>query len=165
MIIRTLLLAVIVLMSGCASIVSKNVYPVNISSTPNGATFTVTDRNGLQVQRGTTPQVIQLKASSGYFKGQKYEILVSKEGFEDQSYTLSSSVDGWYWGNILIGGLIGMLAVDPATGAMYKLPDSVDVTLSDARISNNDDDFDIVIASIDSLSIEQQSRLVPIGTD
>ncbi len=30
-------------------------------------------------------------------------------------------VDGWYWGNIVFGGLIGWLIVDPATGAMYKL--------------------------------------------
>ena len=46
----------------------------------------------------------------------------SKEGYEEQSQTLQSSMDGWYWGNFLFGGLIGMLAVDPATGAMYKLP-------------------------------------------
>ena len=30
-------------------------------------------------------------------------------------------VDGWYWGNLVIGGLLGFLVIDPATGAMYKL--------------------------------------------
>lgn len=38
-------------------------------------------------------------------------------------------MDGWYIGNLLFGGLIGMLIVDPATGAMYKLDDSVYATL------------------------------------
>lgn len=39
-------------------------------------------------------------------------------------------MDGWYWGNILFGGLIGMLAVDPATGAMYKLPKATSAGLT-----------------------------------
>jgi len=38
-------------------------------------------------------------------------------------------MSGWYWGNILIGGLIGMLVVDPLTGAMYKLPDGANANL------------------------------------
>ena len=43
---------------------------------------------------------------------------------------MGSKVEGWYWGNILFGGLIGMIIVDPATGAMYKLDtEAVDVSL------------------------------------
>lgn len=39
-------------------------------------------------------------------------------------------MDGWYFGNILFGGLIGFLIVDPATGAMYTLkPDTLNVHL------------------------------------
>jgi hypothetical protein len=34
-------------------------------------------------------------------------------------------MDGWYIGNILFGGVIGFLIVDPATGAMWKLGDPV----------------------------------------
>jgi hypothetical protein len=34
---------------------------------------------------------------------------------------LTSTIDGWYWGNLLIGGIIGMVFVDPLTGAMWKL--------------------------------------------
>lgn len=33
-------------------------------------------------------------------------------------------MDGWYVGNIIFGGLIGLLLVDPITGAMWKLPDT-----------------------------------------
>lgn len=35
------------------------------------------------------------------------------------------TVSGWYIGNILFGGLIGMIGVDLATGGMYVFPDSV----------------------------------------
>ena len=33
----------------------------------------------------------------------------------------AASVSGWYFGNLVFGGLIGMLIVDPLTGAMYNL--------------------------------------------
>jgi hypothetical protein len=114
---RVPLLVAIIFTAGCASIVSNKVYPVQIASDPSGARFTVSNRNGLEVQSGTTPQVINLEASSGYFKGETYKIVLTKDGFDDKIYTVTSSVDGWYWGNILIGGLIGMLIVDPITGA------------------------------------------------
>ena len=42
-------------------------------------------------------------------------------GYETKKVNLECKVNGWYFGNLLIGGLIGMLIVDPATGAMYKL--------------------------------------------
>jgi hypothetical protein len=31
-------------------------------------------------------------------------------------------MSGWYCGKLLFGGLIGMLAVDPATGAIWNSP-------------------------------------------
>lgn len=30
-------------------------------------------------------------------------------------------MNGWYVGNILFGGVLGLLIIDPATGAMYSL--------------------------------------------
>lgn len=39
-------------------------------------------------------------------------------------------MDGWYMGNLLFGGFIGFLIVDPATGAMWKLDDNVYGNLS-----------------------------------
>ncbi|WP_174263189.1 CsgG/HfaB family protein [Citrifermentans bemidjiense] len=39
-------------------------------------------------------------------------------------------MNGWYWGNIVFGGVIGLLIVDPATGAMWKMDDTLMVPLS-----------------------------------
>ena len=38
-------------------------------------------------------------------------------------------MSGWVWGNILFGGIIGLI-VDASTGAMYKLtPEQVEASL------------------------------------
>ena len=48
---------------------------------------------------------------------------------------LNGTVSGWYFGNILFGGLLGIVAIDPATGAMYKLqPDTVQAALEAVKV-------------------------------
>ncbi len=46
---------------------------------------------------------------------------ISKDGFTSKSVALRATLNGWYFGNLLFGGLLGLLIIDPATGAMYKL--------------------------------------------
>lgn len=116
-------------LSGCASIVSDSSYPVSISTSPQEATFEVINSDGLSIQKGRTPTTITLKSGNGYFGSETYTIKFSKEGYEEQTYLLDTSMDGWYIGNILFGGLIGLLIVDPITGAMWKLPEAASVTL------------------------------------
>lgn len=158
---KTLLTVLTLLfVSGCASIVSDSSYPVSVNSTPEGASFTVTNRLGSQVVSGTTPEIVTLKAGSGYFKKESYTVAVSLEGYEEKVFTVSASMDGWYWGNIAIGGLIGMLIVDPLTGAMFRLPDQVDVPLS-GQVAEND----LTIATTDMLTPEQIMQLEPIQQD
>lgn len=112
-------------LAGCASIVSKSEYPVAIDSKPSGAEFTVTNRDGVVVHRGETPETITLPAGAGFFQSQRYTIELEHEGCKARTAVLDTSMDGWYIGNIVFGGLIGLLIVDPATGAMWKLPESV----------------------------------------
>ncbi len=153
--------AAMVGMQGCASIVGESRYPVAVSSAPPGATFEITDKNGTVVHTGNTPSTVTLKSGKGYFSGQTYTLRFKKEGYPDKTVELDSSLSGWYWGNILIGGLIGMLIVDPLTGAMYKLPEyaSADMgkPLADASTGT------LKIALIDDLSASQRDRLVPIN--
>jgi uncharacterized protein YceK len=150
----------VAILSGCSSIVSKSDYPVSINSAPDGANFTITNKDGQKVQNGVTPSTVSLKASRGYFKGETYSVVLNKDGFTSATYQISSSVDGWYFGNILLGGLIGMLIVDPATGAMYSLPDRVDVSLAETVTSVQGES--LTIATIDSLTAEQVLRLESI---
>jgi uncharacterized protein (DUF2147 family) len=149
-----------IIMSGCSSIISKSDYAVTINSNPGGSSFVITNRAGQKVESGVTPSTVTLKSSAGYFKGETYTVVLNKEGFSEKIYTLTSSVDGWYFGNILLGGLIGMLIVDPATGAMYNLPDRVDISLDQDITLNQADTLNI--ATIDSLTPEQKELLVKI---
>lgn len=119
------LIAVAVLLStpACASIVSKSDYPVTISTSPTQADIVVRNEEGIEVFRGTAPTTLTLDASDGFFSRANYQVEITKEGYDTRVLPIKGTLDGWYIGNILFGGLIGMLIVDPATGAMWKLPD------------------------------------------
>ena len=115
---------------GCASILSKSQYPVTINSNPSGATVCVKNTKGVVIHKAVTPATIPLKASDGFFNPADYTFEFQKEGYLQGSTGLSAGMDPWYIGNIIFGGLIGIVIVDPATGAMWKLNDAVYGTLS-----------------------------------
>lgn len=121
--------------TGCASIVSDSKYPVAVTSSPSGAAYEIFNESGISVRSGVTPDEVTLRAGAGYFDGEKYTVTYRKDGYTSSTQTLESGIDGWYWGNIVIGGLIGMLIVDPATGAMYTLPEKINSTLTVAPVS------------------------------
>ncbi|MDO4698013.1 MAG: hypothetical protein Q4A60_04970 [Pasteurellaceae bacterium] len=153
---RIAIIASMATITGCASIVSNSQYQVAIQSEPSGAEFTVVDRNNKIVHAGKTPKVIKLKSGAGYFKAAVYEITFIKKGYPTHKMTLKATLDGWYFGNFAIGGPLGLLVIDPATGAMYKLPQNVEVNLRQPT-SN------LTIRSFDSLSDEEKSRLIAVN--
>ncbi len=125
------------LMSGCASMVSQTSWPVAVTSNPAGAAFTITNKKGEKVHTGITPSTVQLISRAGYFEGETYTLHFiragySKAGIQEKTATLSTSLNHWYWANLLWGPLapIGFLAVDPETGAMFKLPKFFTIDLS-----------------------------------
>ena len=54
-------------------------------------------------------------------KKEEYKVTFAKDGYVQKVVHISAELDGWYIGNILIGGWLGMLIVDPLSGAMYKI--------------------------------------------
>lgn len=121
--------SIIVLLSSCASIISDSSYPISFSSNPEKSNITIKDSSHNTIYKGTTPAIVNLDSGNGFFKKSNYTIIFSKEGYDDTIYTLESHIDGWYWGNLLVGGVLGMLIIDPMTGAMWSLDDSVFVNL------------------------------------
>ena len=120
------------LLTGCASIFSEQTYPVQITSEPSRATVEIRDEDGNVVYNGTTPATVKLASSAGYFDGERYTVIYRKPGYDDEQFVIESGVDGWYWGNLLLGGLLGMLIIDPATGAMFDLPSKAGATMKPA---------------------------------
>ncbi len=146
----------LVLTTSCASIISESQYPVILSSHPVAAQIVITNKSGREIYRGKTPTTLTLPAGDGYFSAEKYSVELTKDGYAPQTVILDTQLDGWYIGNILFGGLIGFLIVDPATGAMWKLPESKTVTLAEetASVIIRGRDRELRIAFSDDVSIE-----------
>lgn len=115
--------------TGCATIISDRSYPVSFISEPPGAQIEVKDSDGKTLFSGVTPTTESLDAGNGYFTRGRYTVSSSKEGYTPATQKITASMNGWYWGNFLIGGLIGFLIVDPLTGAMFEIDDQT-VTLN-----------------------------------
>lgn len=111
------------LMSGCATIVGENTQLVQVNSNPAGANFEIKDDSGKIIAQGKTPQGVALSKSDGSYFGKKgYQITFSKDGSQPVTLPIKASANGWYiGGNIIFGGLIGWLLVDPFNGGMYTL--------------------------------------------
>ena len=129
-IITAAIISTAMLTTGCASIVSDSQWPVSVTSTPNHAEYTIRNEDGVTVASGTTPNTVILSSGAGYFDGETYRIHYSKDGYGASDRTVDSSLNGWYFGNLLFGGVIGLAIVDPATGAMWKLPANAHADLS-----------------------------------
>jgi len=108
------------MLCSCASIVSKSDYPVTISSSSPKEITVKNKSTNSTVYSGTTPTTVTLSASKGYFQSAKYDIL-----YTGGRHSLNASLDPWYVANFISWGWVGFLFVDPATGAMWMLPDEV----------------------------------------
>ena len=110
-----------VLITSCASILGKSSYPVSINSNPNGADISITDKKGKEVYKGQSPATVSLKSGAGFFSRAEYQVKISSKGYAEQVVPVIYKLNGWYFGNLFLGGFLGMLIIDPATGAMWKL--------------------------------------------
>ena len=120
---QNILISILVIfLSGCASIVSKSKYPLSINSNPTGAKIVVTNKYGLEIYTGKTPALVLLNAGDGFFTKATYFVSLGKDGYDTKTFPIEFKLDGWYIGNILFGtlGLVGVLVIDPVTGAMWK---------------------------------------------
>jgi hypothetical protein len=116
-------------LSNCASVVHGPVQDITISSQPPGAKIIIDGK-----VYGTTPQVIQLKRS-GKLEGEKtekkgYAVKLEMDGYAPHETQIKRATDEWVFGNLILGGLIGII-VDASNGSMYKLkPNQVSVPLT-----------------------------------
>jgi hypothetical protein len=110
----TLRLILLSSLSACATIVSGTSQRVVIDTVPEGAQCGVS-QNGMPIgQVSSTPGSVQVQKSSGMV-----QINCTKAGYQSAQNLQSSGVNGWVFGNILIGGLVGVI-VDFASGAAYE---------------------------------------------
>ena len=119
-------IALLLFLGGCATIISGKNQEIQISSTPAQAQVKVERVSGgglVSAWQGTTPATASL--------ARKYEYLltVSLEGYHPVEMSLESGSNGWVWGNLLFGGIIGLI-IDFSNGAAKKInPGEIQIDL------------------------------------
>lgn len=140
------IIVVALLLTNCAAIVHGNKQLVDISSQPAGAKVYIDNH-----VYGTTPTTVKLKRS-GRFPGESsykknYAVKIELDGYYPYEMKINRTVDGWFFGNIIIGGLLGII-IDAASGSMYRLtPDQVITTMGrNSSVMKNGDDIYIAVS-------------------
>ena len=140
-------------LSACASIIHGTSQDIGISSSPTGAQITVDNQTGAM-----TPYVAKLSRKDNHI------VKISMDGYAPAELTLTKTVSGWVWGNIVFGGLIG-LGVDAISGGLYNLtPNQLQATLAreGASIAPTKDGIYVVLvkkAAPEWLKVGQMQRL------
>jgi hypothetical protein len=121
-------------LGGCATIVNGNTQQMSFQSSPEGATITIIAKPGPlccgprpaeSVVLGKTPLTTQMMRTEF-----PQAVVFSKEGHAPIEMPIGEHLSGWYFGNILVGGLIGS-TTDISTGAAAEYaPDKFFAVLS-----------------------------------
>jgi len=150
--------------SACATIVHGGPRAISVASTPQGAKVSIYDRDNHLVQTNMTPFVAQLTTKYGYFRGQQYRLVFELPAHATTQVNLKSELSGWYAGNIVFGGLIGMLIVDPLTGAMYNLsPDKIEQPLSASQAQVIRDRQGVLVVLASQVTDNERAEMVRVN--
>ena len=106
--------------TSCATIISGSKQTIKFTSTPSDATIYIDE-----VEVGKTPFETKLERKRGY------NVMIKLDGYRPYETKLTKEFNAWYLGNILFGGIIG-LVIDPITGAIYNLtPKQINAQLAE----------------------------------
>lgn len=133
--------ALTLLVSSCATIISGSKQNIKFSSNPSTATIFIDE-----VEVGKTPFEMKLARKS------EHSVMIKLDGYQTYETKLTKKFNAWYIGNIVFGGLIGII-VDPITGAIYNLsPDDISAQMNKGTAfkSNGKDIYIAIAMNIDS---------------
>ena len=123
----TIIIKFIVVLNSCSTIVAGRSQEVTFSSEPKGVEVLVAGKS-----YGTTPITVNLERKKGQV------ITFQKDGYNSQTRSLETTINTYFWGNIILGGFIGS-TTDAITGSMHEYkPNSYYITLTqDSSTSSN----------------------------
>jgi PEGA domain len=119
MLAASLTIAAPALVVACATIMHGTSQNVGVNSQPSGAAVTV-DSQAV----GVTPVAAKLE------RKKQHRISVTLAGYQPFEMVTTRKTSGWVWGNIVFGGLIGLI-VDASSGGLYDVrPEQVNAQLA-----------------------------------
>ncbi len=117
----------IALLSGCATIITGSSQEMSFQSSPDEVTVTVGDR-----VIGKTPITIRLDKKTGQ------AVTFTKDGYEPVTMPLSTQLEPWFFGNVVLGGLLGS-TTDGVSGAINQYsPNQYMVTLQPLKLTGTE---------------------------
>lgn len=130
-----LLVSLALALPGCATVATGTGQTVTVITQKDvtGARCKLTDQAGGVWYISSTPGSVTVAKGDG-----PMTVVCSKPGYRDGSVLVDEDVVGATYGNILIGGVIGV-AVDAASGAAQAYPPRIDVWLEPAKWDSMED--------------------------
>lgn len=123
-IIRTGAVALMLSIAGCATIMSGTQQPVTIRvANADGANCEGTDAGGYKYFWKDTPSTAMLYKGYG-----PVQVICKKKGYAPGVVAFSDEIAGAFFGNIILGGIIGGV-VDGISGAAEKYPHTVELVM------------------------------------
>jgi hypothetical protein len=145
-------------MAGCATIIKGTNQDISIQSNPSNAKVTIKTIGGVEVWSGVTPASVKLP------KKKEYIVTLQMTGYKDATVQINQSFEAWTLGNLICGGVIGIV-VDAVDGAMWKLePDQIMVTMVTASLENGETRLYAVFYALDDEG-QLRSMAVPMIRD
>lgn len=111
------------LLGACATIVEGTSKSVSVVTTPPGATCALSRAGAPLGTINPTPGSVTLSKSKN-----DINVNCTKPGYKPAAVTVSSKFVGTTVANILVGGVVGVVA-DAASGANFDPPAQIDVSL------------------------------------
>lgn len=136
-------------MVGCATLISGTSQKFGVSTTPSGATVVVDNQ-----EKGRTPVVLKLD------RREDHAVKITLSGYKPFETTLTRKINGWFWGNLAFGGIVGII-VDVSNGAMYKLKAEENIALYREDMGGEKDVLTIATVLHPDPLWEQVGSLVP----
>jgi hypothetical protein len=116
-------LSTAVVNAGCATLTTSGFQTITVRTEPEGADCRFSQDGMLVARVNPTPGPILVGKTSG-----SMSVLCRKDGYQDTVGAVGSEFQPMTFGNILLGGLIGVV-VDASTGATTKYPEAVTLRL------------------------------------
>lgn len=129
---RMILLALPLMLSGCATIVEGSDQSVSIITYPPEARCELLRSGEVLALVNPTPGTVSLEKSSD-----DITVHCMKDDYFDSVETLTSSLQDMTFGNIIFGGIVGV-AVDASSGAMHEYDESISVILIPKRFASGE---------------------------
>jgi len=95
--------------SGCATVMTGKYQSIPVTSEPQGIKV-----------RADTGESIITPGKFHLIRNEGHTLVAECPGYEPQQLKLHNKAQGWVWGNILLGGVIGLI-VDCSSGASDEL--------------------------------------------